>query len=231
MSVHPMVLKVEKRDAQVRNVHRKSVKDGYVAGILYNAAKNQPIRIPRVDFVKAFAKAHSNTVFQLELDGQKRQAYIKSYQEALDKNSTLIHVDFFEIEPGTKIKISVPVRVTGQSKGVIQGGILEYLASTVNVKCKPEHIPQEIVVDVTNLDIGDHFKVRDLKLGAEVEIVDADVKSIVSVISTAKRDSKATEAAAAPVAAAAPAADAKAAPAKAGDAKAAPAAAAKTAKK
>ncbi len=205
MSVVTTPVAAQKRDASTKNIHRKAIALGIIPAILYNKKHNTPISVQRKEFTKVFQKAHSNTIFTLDLEGQVKKAFIKSYSEYLDKTSALEHVDFFEIEPGTKIKIKIPLNFVGIAKGLTQGGVLEHMSSQVEVRCVAEDIPEAIEVDVTGLGIGDHFNVKDLKPVKGVEFLDAETKSLAGVISTAKRDSElqqltATTAAAAPAA-------------------------------
>lgn len=195
----------KKRPLGVRNVTRKGKAESYIPAVIYNKKANTAISLDRHSFTKVWSKAHSNTIYNIDLEGQKKLAFVKQAAEALDKESTLLHLDFYEIEAGQKIKIKVPLKFVGLAKGVVQGGILEQLASQVTVRCLPEHVPASLEIDITNLEIGDHFKVRDLKLGKGVEPLDPAIKSLVSVISTAKRDSQLAAATATPAAGAAPA--------------------------
>lgn len=212
-----MLVVAKKRALGVRNPTRKGKLQGFIPAVLYNKHNHTPLTLERHAFTRMWAKAHSNTIFTIEVEGQKKKAFVKQVNEALDQGSTLLHLDFFEIEAGQKIKIKVPIKIKGLAKGITQGGILDQLASQVTVRCLPEHLPEVIEIDVTELEIGDHFKMRDLKLGDQVEVAENGVKSIISIISTAKRDSQLAElAAATPAAGAAPAEGAAAAPGAAG---------------
>jgi large subunit ribosomal protein L25 len=208
MSVETTPVVATKRETNKKNIHRKAIGMGIIPGVLYNRNHNTPISVSRKDFTKIFQKSHSNTIYTIELDGQKKKAFVKSYSEYLDQTAALSHVDFFDIEPGSKIKIKIPLHFTGLAKGVSQGGILEHMSSFVEVRCKAEDLPEHVEVDVTELGIGDHFNVKDLKPVTGVEFLDPATKSLAGVISTAKRDSElqqmtATAAATAPVEAAA----------------------------
>lgn len=222
-----VLIEAKKRESNVRNVNRKARREDYIPAVVYNKQGNTPIRLARTLFNQIFRKAHSNTIFNIQIDGVSKKAFVKDYQESLDKSSDLLHVDFYEIAPGTKIKIKIPVHTKGLAKGITQGGILEHMMSQIEVRCTPENIPEFIEIDVSELEIGDHFKVRDLKLADGVEVLDPEIRSILAVVTTAALEAEATPAAAAtgeaaPAAGAAP--GAAAAPAAGKDAgKAAPA--------
>ncbi len=200
-----VIIEAKKREANVRNIHRKARREDYIPAVIYNKKGNTPIRLARLSFSQIFKKSHSNTIFTIQVEGAAKKAFIKDYQESLDKTSDLIHVDFFEIEAGSKIKIKIPVHTKGLAKGIMQGGILEHMMSQIEVRCTPENIPEFIEIDVTDLDIGDHFKVRDLKLPANIEVLDQEVRSIVAIVTTAAVEAEAAPTAAAAGDAAAPA--------------------------
>jgi large subunit ribosomal protein L25 len=94
-----------------------------------------------------------------------------------------LHVDFYEIDMSRKIRVKVPVVVKGKAKGVELGGFLQIIRRDVDVLCLPSQIPPSIEVDVTDLDIGDSFHVREIQPEGDVEIP-ADVDyTIITVLS------------------------------------------------
>jgi large subunit ribosomal protein L25 len=82
-----------------------------------------------------------------------------------------------------KIKVMVPVVTTGKCVGVELGGMLQIIRRELEVFCLPDQIPENITIDITDLDIGDSFHVEDLQLEGDVEIP-ADVNfTILTVLS------------------------------------------------
>ena len=74
-----------------------------------------------------------------------------------------IDADFFHVIPGKPISIDVPVKLTGNSEGVKQGGKLILSKRKVRISATMENLPDEIVVDVTTLGLGKSIFVGDLK--------------------------------------------------------------------
>lgn len=95
----------------------------------------------------------------------------------------LRHVDFYEINMNKKLTVTVPVMVTGVSKGVEEGGILQIIRRELEIHCLPDAIPEHIAVDVTNLGIGDAIHVNDITLDGKVEIPHDVNFTIVTVVS------------------------------------------------
>jgi large subunit ribosomal protein L25 len=121
----------------------------------------------------------------------------------------MLHVDFLQILPEKPVTIGVPIRVIGTAPGVLRGGRLIRKMRRLVVKAKVEDLPDEIVVTIDNLEIGDSVKVSDLK---EEKLLFLDPASSVIVgVRTARAVVEevvpgAEGAAAAPAAGAAPAA-------------------------
>jgi large subunit ribosomal protein L25 len=183
--------------------------------------------------------ASENILVDLAVDKAKRLALVQEVQHH-PLSGKVLHVDFHEVSASEKVIIMVPVETTGEAVGVkTGGGVLEHVLFKIKVRALPKDLPEQLVVDVSHLEVGKSVHLGDIKAPEGVEIL-GDKK--VSVISVALPKTEAEEAAAteaAPTAAgdvemikekkeegeegAAPAkAGEKAAPAKAGD-KAAPA--------
>ncbi|MCK5542826.1 MAG: 50S ribosomal protein L25 [Desulfobacterales bacterium] len=81
-----------------------------------------------------------------------------------------LHVDLHEIDMDTKVSVTVPVRAIGEARGVIEGGVLQIIRRELVVLCKPVNVPEEIAIDVAQLEIGDAVHVEDIPLDENVEI-------------------------------------------------------------
>ena len=75
----------------------------------------------------------------------------------------VLHVDFYRVQEGKPVAVNVPVRLTGNAEGVKIGGKLQLSARKLTVKALVEYIPDEIVVDVTPLKVGQTIFVGDIK--------------------------------------------------------------------
>jgi len=183
--------------------------------------------------------ASENILVDLTVDKAKRLALVQEVQHH-PLSGKVLHVDFHEVSPTEKVTVMVPVETTGEAVGVkTGGGVLEHVLFKIKVRALPKDLPEQLVVDVTHLEVGKSIHLGEIKAPEGVEIL-GDKK--VSVISVALPKTEVEEVAATEVAAtaagdvemikekkddgtegAAPAkAGDKAAPAKAGD-KAAPA--------
>jgi large subunit ribosomal protein L25 len=198
--------------------------EGKVPGVIYGGARELNFSAP----VTAFKNLVYTPDFQLaeiKLEGATYRCIMKDIQ--FDKvTDDLNHVDFLELVEDKKVIATIPLKFTGAAKGVKDGGKLITKMKALRVKTLPKYLRENIVVDLTNLELNGNVRVEDVKAD-NYEILNSPRIPVASVVLTRVLKQEETTApvagAAAPATAATPA-GAKAAPAAAG-AKAAPAAA------
>jgi large subunit ribosomal protein L25 len=156
-----------------------------------------------------------NTLISLDVGGTSQMAMVQDVQIHPVTRQPL-HVDFYRVDLEKPIQREVTFVADGRSKGVIAGGEQVVIYRTLPLVAKPGKFPSSVHADVTNLEIGDHIKVSDLKLPEGVTVALPSERNVISVTTLRKR--KEDEEAAAP--GAAPAAGASVAPAAAGGSKA-----------
>ena len=78
-------------------------------------------------------------------------------------SETILHIDFLKIFDNKKIKMNIPVNVIGKSKGIAKGGVLAKKIRSLQIIAYPKDMPLSIDLDVSNLDVGNSFKVKDVK--------------------------------------------------------------------
>ena len=147
----------------------------------------------------------------LDIDGEKRTAMLhdKQFQPVTD---AVIHADFLETVANKEARVSMAVRLKGQSAGVRKGGKLNQTLRKVRVMGMPDMLPEVIELDITTLDIGESIRVSDLKVPG-VKLLEKPTDVVVSVKMPKVVVETPAEAAVAAPGAAAPAGDKKAEPA------------------
>ncbi len=106
----------------------------------------------------------ASTIIELTLEGKKARTLIREIQRH-PVRPDIIHVDFYEIRADEKVKLRVPVHLTGTPDGVRNaGGVLDQVTREVEIEVMPEHIPDRVEFDVTALTIGRSVHVRDLQI-------------------------------------------------------------------
>jgi large subunit ribosomal protein L25 len=171
----------------------------------------------------------------------KRLALVQEVQHH-PLNGKVLHVDFHEVAEDEKVTIMVPVETVGEAEGVkTEGGVLEHVLFKIKVRALPKDLPEQIVVDVTHLKVGDSIHLGEIPSPAGVEILGDKKAAVISIAIPRTEEEEAAATAEAAVAAgevemikekkeegeeAAPAGKGAAPAAKGGAEKAAPAAAA-----
>ena len=104
----------------------------------------------------------------MKLDGAgDTRVLVKEYQ--LDPVAhKLLHADFYRVAMDKVLRVTVPVHLTGEAKGVkAQGGVVDFVHRDIVIECLPADIPEHITVDVTELMLHDGVRVRDLPTGGK----------------------------------------------------------------
>ena len=166
-------LNVSIRKVQGSSASRRLRREGKVPGIVYGAGKPATmIEMSHKDIYFSLKKeAFHSAVINLNIDGNKEQALLRDYQVHAYKPK-VHHVDFQRIDPTHELHTKVPLHFVNAevSPGIkVKGGILNQLATEVEVKCLAKDLPEFIQVDLSNLDIGQAIHLQDLKLPAGVK--------------------------------------------------------------
>jgi len=118
-------------------------------------------------------------------DGKQSKAAMVKELQTHPVTDEILHIDFYAVDMERKVRVNVPVVTTGKAKGVELGGMLQIIRREVEVLCLPGLIPESLVVDISDLDLGDSLHVRDIPLGENIEIP-ADVNYTVLTILSPK---------------------------------------------
>jgi len=197
-----IVLNVDKRERTGTGGARATRKSGLIPGVLYGGARGAiPIEIKAKDVEMALrsGKFLSHMV-ELDHQGEKQPVIPRAVQfhPVTDKP---IHVDLYRVEENAEIAIDVVVHFKNhaESPGLKRGGVLNVVRHTIKLKVKANKIPEEIVVDLTGLDIGDSIHISQIKLpeGARPVIRDRDF-TVATVAGRKAEEETTTTAAAAP---------------------------------
>lgn len=163
-------LSVESRTGTGKSVTRKLRTAGKLPAVIYGLGNTQPVTVEPTIIIKLLlSEGGRNQILNLKGAGlEGKHALIKDYQvDPLTRK--LLHVDLLEIDVTKKIEVTVPLNFIGKSVGVGEGGVLNFIERTIQVKCLPTAIPQHIDVDVSPLAIGHSLHLDELKLPEGIE--------------------------------------------------------------
>ena len=110
-----------------------------------------------------------SNILTLNIDGKTQNVLPREIKYDVITDEP-IHVDFLRVVPGIKIRIEVPVQFINHEKspGLKRGGVLNIVRRKVELKCPSEKIPENLVIDLDGIDIGESFKISSIKLDTEV---------------------------------------------------------------
>lgn len=111
----------------------------------------------------------------------KKNVLVKKIQKHPYRDQ-ILHMDFLEVAMDKEITVLVPIEVTGESRGVKEGGILELKRRELEVTCLPGRIPHTIVIDTTPLMIGDVVHVKDITPPEGVQIAHETNFPLLSIV-------------------------------------------------
>ena len=207
-----IVINATNRAGRGKNAARRLRRQGLVPGIVYGGkGDNLAVSVDPKALQKVLrSEAGRNAILRLDIeDHGPTNAILKSWQVDPVKENFL-HADFYRIAMDVAIRVTVPIHVVGEARGVkVDGGILELVIREIEVECLPGDIPERIDVDVTDLGINQSLRVSDVPAPAKVKVLQTADQVVVHVVSVKEEEAPAA-AAAAPVAegeAAAPAAE------------------------
>jgi large subunit ribosomal protein L25 len=146
--------------------------------VLYGQGEQTHFAVKRVPLEKL---VFSPDVYQIELDidGKKAKAIIRELQQHPTKD-TVQHIDFLELSDSKEVRVKLPVRLTGSSRGVRAGGKLMQVFRHMQCQGLPSALPEEIKIDISTMRIGHSFRVSNIEIPG-VKILDPANAVVVSV--------------------------------------------------
>ena len=164
-------------DANIRNSKTKGDlslirNNGGVPAIIYGGeAQNEKISISKKLLKSLMDKDNFlSNIVTLNVDGKTQNVLPREIKYHIITDEP-IHVDFLRVVPGVKIRIEVPVQFINHemSPGLKRGGVLNIVRRKVELRCPSEKIPENLVIDLDGVEIGESFKISSINLDSEVK--------------------------------------------------------------
>ena len=183
-------LEATRRDTIGKNEARRTRRAGLVPAVLYGAASDgaskdaTPIAVsPRALLRILHSESGANTLISLQLSGAgDTRVLVKAYQ--LDPvTHQVLHADFYRVAMDRLLRVTIPVIVKGEPKGVKQqGGVLEFIRREIEIECLPADIPENVEVNVDELMLHQGVRVRELTVNPKWKPVSDPDMMLVHVI-------------------------------------------------
>ena len=162
-------------------------REGKIPAVLYGP-KTEPVKlsigIKDLETALKMGKAtHGLMNLAVQNGKETKKAVMLQELQTNPVSQDFLHADFYEIDMSRPIHVNVPVVVTGKSKGVEEGGILQVIRWELEAVCLPDRLPAAFEIDVTELGIGDSVHVEEITTGEGVEIPHDVNFTVVTVVS------------------------------------------------
>jgi large subunit ribosomal protein L25 len=204
-------LRAEPRDGTGKGPAYQARQKGLVPAVIYGGdIEPQNVAVEYRSLERQYQTgSFTTTLLMLDVAGKKTRVIPREVQ--LDPVSDRpVHVDFMRLGEGAKVRLAIPVhfRNQGESPGLKKGGVLNIVRHEIELLCPAESIPEELIIDLSGLDIHDSVHIQDVKLPEGVKPIirgrDFTICSIVAPTSVIEEQraaaAAATAAASAPVA-------------------------------
>lgn len=176
----------EIRSGRGKNASRQLRMAGQIPAVLYGQKEDTVALALSPKELSAILHSGTghNTIFSLKVQGAAATSVmLKEWQNDPIKGN-LLHADLLRIAMDEALQVKVPITTVGEAKGVkLQGGIFEFVLREVEVECLPADIPENITIDISNLEIGANFRVSDLPVNPKVKILSEPDLVVAHVIS------------------------------------------------
>jgi large subunit ribosomal protein L25 len=187
----------EARESRGKNEARRVRVSGRIPAVVYGAFKDpRAISVNPKDILRIIrSRTGHNSIFDVEISGVEKTPVIVADEQYHPVNGALMHIDLKRIDLTRKLRVSVPVHVKGEAKGVKQqGGVLDVVTKSIEIECIPDDIPDQFEVDVTELMIGTNLRVSDLPVKTGVRVLTAPEAVIAHVVGIKEEAAPAAEA-------------------------------------
>lgn len=169
----------------------KTVADAKIPAVFYGPkAESTPIWVNESEFTRVWKEAGESTVVTLSLDGEENDTLIHDVDREPVKG-LIRHVDFYVLEKGKKVEISIPLEFIGVSEAVkTLGGNLVKVLHEIEIEAMPKDLPHAIEVDISALvDFDSQIHAGDIKLPSGVTLK-TDAEEVVALVAEAKEESE-----------------------------------------
>jgi large subunit ribosomal protein L25 len=180
-------LQAEKRSGRGKNEARRLRAQGRIPAVIYGAEKGKATEIavdPKVLMRILHSESGVNTLIGLRVEGGDTRVLVKEYQ--IDPiGHKLLHADFYQVAMDKTLTLTVQIVLKGEAPGVKQqGGIVDFVNREIDIEVLPGDIPENIVVDISELMLNQGLRVRDLHTeGAKWTPITEPETMIVHVVS------------------------------------------------
>ncbi|NOX17957.1 MAG: 50S ribosomal protein L25 [Chlorobi bacterium] len=185
-----IVINAEKRELSTKGYLNTLRKNSKVPGVYYTQ-QEEPLNIAISEYdINRLVFTTEMNVVNLKIDEKEAGVCVLKDVQFDPLTDKVIHFDFHGVTVGQEFELQIPVSLVGQAPGVREGGMLEQFLHKLDIACLPKYIPQQLEIDVSELNLGDSVHVKDLNF-ENVRIINPAEVIVVTVSKT--REAMATD--------------------------------------
>jgi large subunit ribosomal protein L25 len=173
-----------------KNASRRLRHSGLIPAVVYGGGGPAiPVVVDSKKILQILrSESGHNAIFTLAMKGKAPARVMLREWQVDPVHGDLLHVDMVRVARDVKLKVKVPIQLTGEAAGVkVQGGILEVVLREVELECLPDNIPDHLTADVTELTVGRNLRVADLPVSDKVKVL-TDPASVVAHVVVIKEE-------------------------------------------
>ncbi len=143
--------------------------EGMIPAVIYGNDEPKSIKVKKSE-VRHLIYTPDFKLADIDLEGAVEKCILKDYQ-CHPVTEELLHLDFLRLKDGVPVKVDIPVRFKGASPGVKIGGKLIQQMRKITIKTTPEHLIDEVVVDISHLELNGVLRVKDIEINDNIEVM------------------------------------------------------------
>ena len=179
-------LDLNERIGKGKSKARSLRRDGMVPGVYYfHGEENVNLQIDKKKLYHAMSSGQH--VFEVEMNGATQYVTIKGiqYHPVTDE---VLHIDLMQVNMTEKMNFTIPISLEGEAEGVKEGGVLSQILTSVEVNCLPTNVPDNILVDVSGMELNSNMTIADIvDIPEDVEIL-SDLESTIATLAPPKEE-------------------------------------------
>lgn len=171
------------REDLTKSATKEIRNSGRVPAVIYGKEKDtESISVDSIELIKTVRDEGKNAIITLNVENNKSvDVMLHDYQIDPLKDE-LIHADFYIVNMAEEMDVEVALRLEGEAQGTKDGGVLQQPMYELQVRAKPGNIPEEIIVDITDLKVGDSISVSDITIKGNYEVLEDSDTTIATVL-------------------------------------------------
>lgn len=178
-----LVLTAQSRAGSGKGEARKLRRVGRVPAIAYGADLDEPapVSVDALELHRALTTdAGMNAIITLELDGNSQLVMARELQRH-PVNRHMIHADFVTVSRTVRVQVEVPIELEGTPAGEDDGGVAEQAMFTLPIEVLPLEVPDQLTLDISEMQVGDVLRVSDLALPEGVAALEDPEETVVTL--------------------------------------------------